>query len=266
MRTIALLALAAVLAGCSCADTTRDLSYDPTSVPMGVFDLHKPKLADPHKPLPAVLLIHGGAWQSGDKRDMDDYADWLCCLGYAAVSVNYRLSITDKWPRQIQDVTAAFLHVRAHAAELGIDPDRIGVSGISAGSHLSMMLGLFGNGPRPKCIIALSGETDLDRPAAEVMSDYDSIMAKVLGHSPPFAHGELQAMSPINFVRPDVAILLVHADGDTNIYVKQGDLMDAALKGAHANEKYLRLHSDCHGECWDEIKPEIEKFLAATLR
>lgn len=265
-RLVAILAATLVATGCTCGDATRDLSYDPTSVPMGVFDLHKPKTAPSGKPLPCVLLVHGGGWMSGDKRDMDDYADWLNCRGYAAVSMNYRLSTMKPWPAQSDDVLSAFNHLRAHAAELGIDSDRIAVSGISAGAHLSMMLALRGMGVRPKCAIALSGETDLDRPPAEVMDNYNDLMTKILGHGPPFAHGELQAMSPISYVRQDVAILLVHADGDTNIYVKQGDVMAAALLSAHANSTYLRLHSDCHGQCWKEIGDKIEAFLAANLR
>lgn len=260
LRAIQLFAVAVALvgSGCTCGAETKGLSYDASNVPFGVFNIYRPKNVPTNKPLPTVFLIHGGGWMSGNNTDWDftagwdDFADLLTCHGYCVVAPNYRLTSTgpnwtgSPWPAQIQDVRKAFDHIRAHP-ELGVDPSRIAVMGASAGGHLSLMLGLMGTAVRPCCIVDVSGETDLDRPAAEVMSNYDGLMTLVLGHGPPFAHGELQAMSPVSFLRPDAKVLIVHSDGDSNVYVKQGDVLDAKLNTTGTPHTYIRLHGPDHG-------------------
>ncbi|NQT87653.1 alpha/beta hydrolase, partial [bacterium] len=94
-------------------------------------------------PLPIVVWIHGGAWRAGTKslgRVMP-----LVERGYAVAAITYRLTGEAQWPAQIQDCKCAIRWLRAHAAEHGIDPDRIGVWGSSAGGHLVAMLGTAGD-------------------------------------------------------------------------------------------------------------------------
>jgi acetyl esterase/lipase len=278
-RLAAFLSLVLV-SGCACGTTTSGLSYDPTNVPFGVFDLHRPAGAASNTPLPTVLLIHGGGWYSGDKTDWDfstnifnsDFADSLTCHGYCVVVPNYRLTLAlpgagftaAPWPAQIQNIQTAFAHFRAHP-ELGVDPNRIAVMGASAGGQLALMLGLQGNGPRPKCVVDVSGESNLNLPAAQVMANYDYITGLLLGHYPPFAPGELQVVSPINFVRPDVNVLLMHSIGDTNVYVNQSDLMDAALGTSGAKHTYIRLPGTDHGSDIFKNQPDATSKMLAFL-
>ena len=88
---------------------------------------------------PAVLLVHGGAWRSGDRSQLRGYGVLLGREGYVCVCSEYRLSAEAPWPAQIHDVKAAIRWMRANAERLGIDPDRIAVSGNSAGAHLALM-------------------------------------------------------------------------------------------------------------------------------
>ncbi len=89
---------------------------------------------------PAVLLIHGGGWASGDRSQLHGYGILLGRIGYVCVASEYRLSGEAKWPAQIHDVKAALRWMRANATRLGIDPNKISVSGNSAGAHLSLMV------------------------------------------------------------------------------------------------------------------------------
>ncbi len=89
---------------------------------------------------PAVLLIHGGGWVSGDRAQLHGYGILLGRIGYVCVATEYRLAGEAKWPAQIHDVKAALRWMRANAQRLGIDPNRISVSGNSAGAHLSLMM------------------------------------------------------------------------------------------------------------------------------
>src|SRR5215213_6757666 len=92
-------------------------------------------------PFPAMLVVHGGAWRMGARADFAAIAHSLAEHGYTAVAIDYRLAPTYKFPAQIYDCQAAVRWMRSHAAELKIDPNRIGGFGYSAGGHLVALLG-----------------------------------------------------------------------------------------------------------------------------
>jgi acetyl esterase/lipase len=89
---------------------------------------------------PAIMLIHGGGWMSGDRAQLHGYGILLGRIGYVCVMPEYRLAGESKWPAQIHDVKACLRWMRANAERLGIDPARISVEGNSAGAHLSLMV------------------------------------------------------------------------------------------------------------------------------
>ncbi len=89
---------------------------------------------------PAVLLVHGGAWRSGDRSQLRGYGILLGREGYVCVASEYRLSGEATWPAPLHDVKAALRWMRANADRYGIDPERIAVSGNSAGAHLALMM------------------------------------------------------------------------------------------------------------------------------
>ena len=90
---------------------------------------------------PGLLLVHGGGWQSGDRSQLKYYGIQMARCGFVGVSCEYRLSGEASWPAQIEDVEAAFQWMGANTTKLGIDPDKICVTGNSAGAHLALMLG-----------------------------------------------------------------------------------------------------------------------------
>lgn len=102
---------------------------------------------DIYEPPPAikngigVVLVHGGGWSSGDRSQLKGYGVLLGRRGYTCIASEYRLTGEALWPAQIEDVNCAIRYVRANAAELGVDPDRLVVSGNSAGGHLALMAG-----------------------------------------------------------------------------------------------------------------------------
>jgi len=106
------------------------------------LDLFKPKAQ--LMALPAIVLIHGGGWQSGDRKNFQNYARRLAEHDYVVVSIDYRLSGEAPFPAQIQDCKAAVRWLRANAFKFGVDPDRIGATGHSAGGHLAALLATSG--------------------------------------------------------------------------------------------------------------------------
>ena len=100
-------------------------------------DLFLPSENDSKKP--AIVVIHGGGWMEGDKTQLRGYGILLSRMGFVCLCASYRLSQEAKWPSHIEDIKCAIRYLKANAEELNIDPDRIGVTGNSAGGHLALM-------------------------------------------------------------------------------------------------------------------------------
>jgi acetyl esterase/lipase len=118
--------------------TMANLAYG-TDSDRQVIDLYLPDGAT--GPVPVVVWVHGGAFRMGDKAGPQSL-DALLTAGIAVASVNYRLTGTDIWPAQLEDVTAAVAHLRANAGDLGVDPARVALFGSSAGGFLVATTGL----------------------------------------------------------------------------------------------------------------------------
>src|SRR5271169_4107794 len=89
---------------------------------------------------PVVFYVHGGAWTFGDKREQGrPMLHEFVARGWVVVTCNYRLAPRHPWPAQIEDVVRTLAWVKRHVAEYGGDPDRVVVSGLSAGGHLAAL-------------------------------------------------------------------------------------------------------------------------------
>ena len=118
--------------------TQANLAYG-TASGRQVLDLYLPEGTT--GPVPVVLWVHGGAFMFGEKSDPQSLQA-LLDGGFAVASTNYRLSGTDQWPAQLEDISAAVAYLRANAADLGVDPGRVALFGASAGGHLVSTTGL----------------------------------------------------------------------------------------------------------------------------
>jgi acetyl esterase/lipase len=115
----------------------RNIAYASVSAAQKM-DIYLP---DGKGPFPVVVLIHGGAFKMGDKGMEARNVEALVAKGYAAASINYRLSGEARFPAQIEDCKTAVRFLRANAAKYKLNPDKIGSWGASAGGNLSAMLG-----------------------------------------------------------------------------------------------------------------------------
>ena len=103
------------------------------------LDLYLPKGRT--KATPAIIFIHGGSWKGGERSDMKFYCMKFAEKGYVTATVTYRLTGEAPFPAAVHDVKCVVRWLRANAAKYQVAPERIVVSGNSAGGHLSMMVG-----------------------------------------------------------------------------------------------------------------------------
>lgn len=160
----AVLAVAAITAPAT-ADSTVATGSEPTAtessyptahgrVPMTIY-----RPPNPQRDAPAVVMVHGGAWTSGSRTLLDGPARQAAAAGLVVFDIDYDLD-TPRFPRERDDVIAAIDHVHSHAAEFGIDPDRIGGLGTSAGANLLMLAVTSGKAPL-HAVVGWSGPYNL---------------------------------------------------------------------------------------------------------
>ncbi len=118
-------------------------------------DIAVPKNVD--GPKPCIVVVHGGGWLNGYKSKFRALTLALAARGYVTAAIEYRLGYEARFPAGIQDCNAAVRFLRANAAKYGIDPDRIGAVGGSAGGHL---VGLMATGWKEKTLQGDGGHAD----------------------------------------------------------------------------------------------------------
>ena len=106
----------------------------------GLCDVYLPASDPPENGYPVVIAIHGGGWAAGDKWTIATYSRLLAQEGIVAVTINYRLAPTHKFPAQVDDVRSAMVWVHQNAQRLKLNSKQIGLFGYSAGGHLSALL------------------------------------------------------------------------------------------------------------------------------
>jgi acetyl esterase/lipase len=131
-----------MFAGVDLSDAVERAEHLVPGDPAVPVRVHRPKGVA--SPLPAVVSIHGGGYVLGS-YDMDDatFDRWCPTLGVIGVSVEYRLAPETPYPGPLDDCYATLAWTHEHAEELGIDPTRVGIRGVSAGGGLTAALGLL---------------------------------------------------------------------------------------------------------------------------
>lgn len=218
-------------------------------------------------PVPVVLWIHGGGWKAGDKESPP--AIFLAGKGFAVASISYRLSQDAPFPAQIQDCKAAVRYLRANAKKFGIDPDRIGAWGASAGGHLSALLGTSGDvkdlegtiggntqfSSRVQAVCDWFGPTDL-----ESLSNFKSsqpglpsdapmqMISQLFGGSIKKSGTLVKNANPITHISAQSPpFLIMHGDRDALVPLSQSQLLADALRTANVPVQLQVIPGAGHG-------------------
>jgi len=197
------------------------------------------------------------------ESQVDVYGQPLVQRGYTVFSLNHRATPRFRFPAPLEDVQRAVRFVRYHAAEYGIDPDRIGAIGGSSGGHLSAMLGVMdGRGdpddPDPvnrvsakvQTVVARAPLTDLAR--IETPEGIGFVVLLMGARPSPNAHtAEGRAYfeaSPVNHVSADdPPTLFIHGDRDGLVPFEQSELLSRALDAVGVETRLIRIPEGDHG-------------------
>ena len=209
---------------------------------------------------PAVLLIHGGGFRRGTRQSYLVQAARLAERGYVAATASYRLAPRHQFPASVEDAKAAVRFLRANAAKYGIDPDRIGAWGGSAGGHLVLMLGLTGDvaefegtGPnrefssKVQCVINYYGPTDFTQSYSKSV-DAAEVLPLWLGGHLDQNRKLHQKASPLNWVTPNAApILSLHGTKDAYVAYEHSAMLTDRLLNAGAEAEFESFSGAGHG-------------------
>jgi acetyl esterase/lipase len=251
--------------------TTTDIPYTKASGTELKLDIMVPR--NGKGPYPVVMVIHGGAWRAGNKKDCQIIMPDLVRHGYAAISPQYRFCPKETFPAQVQDVKAAVRWVKAHAKEYDIDPERMGAMGFSAGGHLALMLGLTApadgldgevpaGGPdsRVKAVVNYFGPTDLG--ASDIPDVSKPLVKDFLGALAKDRPDLAAKASPLTYVtKDDAPVLTFQGTKDPLVPPTQATKLAEAMTAAGVPGRIELLVGASHG--WGE--PELSRTKAETF-
>lgn len=259
-----------------------DVPYAGTDNPRQKLDLYLPKTRNDDQPLPVVVFIHGGGWQNGDKRGGYRMISPLVESGeYVGVSVGYRLSSEAVWPAQIQDCKAAIRWLRANAKKYNLDPNKIGVTGTSAGGHLVAMLGTSGEvaelegklgsdlkeSSRVNCVVDQFGPTDLLAMGGS-HNNPNSPESKLVGGAIQENKETAHHASPTSYVsKDDPPFMLIHGTNDPAVPFNQSERLHEALKQVGVESVLIPVEGGGHGNFGTtEVAERMRQFFDRHLR
>jgi acetyl esterase/lipase len=237
----------------------------------------------------AVILVVSGGWFSAHEAINTGAAGAFTDRGYTVFAVVHGSQPKYVIPEILQDLHRAVRFIRHHARDYGIDPDRIGITGGSAGGHLSLMQGTAGQEGNPKSKDPVERESSRVQAVACFFPPTDFLNwgekgKLVIGSmpgpiKPAFAfHSRdpktggfvpvtdeakvkdlLRAVSPITHVSAgDAPALIVHGDKDTLVPLQQAEVMVAKLKEARIAAELIVKRGEGHG--WKGMDKDLKTF------
>ena len=259
------------------------------------MDILQPKSKEK---LPAIVFVTGGGFINANKDNGLQLRMHLAEAGYVVSSIEYRVAPTARFPEPLEDVKASIRYLKAHADKFGIDPDRVGIVGGSAGGYLTAMAGAtsgtktFDKGENlnvdssVKAAVDLYGLSDLTRIgddySADVQAKHKSAGATEalwVNGSPVFGGKDggiladreaAEKANPIHYITKSSApMLLMHGTADTVVSPSQTDLLFQALQKEGIPSKRYLVEGAAHGGIyWNqkEVLDIITDFFDGYLK
>ena len=208
-------------------------------------------------PRPVILLIHGGGFISGNKNSKNKQIQRFAKRGYVAASAMYRLAPAFTFPAQVEDIQLAIRFLKAHANAYNINPNRILVSGSSAGSYLAAMVGVAGNsgsfadhGLYSDYNATVRAVAIQSAPVGNLLLPHNQqskIVSRLISPTTANLNDTLVAMSPMTYLdKDDPPFFISHGDSDPVVPVEMSREFVAALKDIDHDFSYHEIQGGTH--------------------
>lgn len=210
-----------------------------------------PKGSDENTPF--ILLIHGGAWTSGDKGEVRPIQARLGERGIASAAMNYRYASNSiHYPELMADISKAISFIDSKEPEWGVDTDKIAIGGVSAGAHMALLYAYdYDSAGKITSVISLAGPTDITDDALITDAQKFRLMGsleKMVG-AQYIQDDELSSKftdaSPISHIK-NVPTLLIHGNKDSLVPYTQSTKLDSALAAKGIAHKLMTISGADH--------------------
>lgn len=205
---------------------------------------------------PTIVYCQGSGWHQQWIHHHFAHHVRMAERGFVVVSVEVRPYGETVFPGEVDDFADAACFVRAHAAELRVDPDRIAFWGDSSGAHTALMAAYTADAAlMPRCVIDWYGPADLEllstqRSSMELHGP-DSPAGRLLGGIELADHLDLaRKASPVSYVAPDATVpptLIMHGGSDPFLPFEQSAALYDCLRSAGKDVEFYRMEGDGHG-------------------
>ncbi|PWJ48639.1 Acetyl esterase/lipase [Quadrisphaera granulorum] len=246
----------------------EDLPYRTVDGEKLLADVCRPREAT--GALPAMILVHGGGFSQGGKKDVRSLCETLAKQGVVGVAISYRLLPDHAFPSQVEDVVAAMSWVAdpAIARQHDIDPARIGLLGSSAGAIIAESVGVgIGSPPfRPAVVAAFSGASDFTPGASGGVpsgGDAERLALAYLGCASVAACPTAEAASPAKHVTAESSPMFLVNGSEELIPVGQPQAMSDALAASGVAQQLVVVPGNRHG--LDLLTPDVLRAMQDFL-
>lgn len=255
------------------------------------LDLYLPAGAAPAGGRPVILALPGGGWRWVRRSDLGATVSEFARYGYVVAVADYTFASTQPgtrvYPTNIEDVRQAVRWLKTNASRYGIDPNRVGVWGESAGGNLASLLGTYPDGPlagstqptgavpavsaRVQAVVDFYGPADLARLYQESAKDRPYLQT-FLGGTPDQYPERYAAASPVAHVGRDAPpFLIFQGTADTANPPDQSQELAAALSRAGVPVQAEILQGWSHGFRLRtgriaDFTPLVRAFLDANVK
>jgi acetyl esterase/lipase len=265
--------------------SNHDVTYCSVGATALKLDLYYPARSTATR-LPVIVFIHGGQLIEGDKQPFpsSQIAGFLqpaLDRGYAFVSINYRLAPAAKFPAMVEDSKCAIRYLRANAAALAIDPDRIGVIGSSSGGYLATFVALT---DPTSGFEGSGGYAGVSSRVAAAVDEFGANMnlavpaygpaeqqSRLLAYVQPPTQELIRTGTPWNFTTPDdPPFLVVHGDKDPHVNPQESKDLHSKLVASGVRSTLLIVQNGSHGwspqaSTFGPITPTWEQIVQIEL-
>ncbi|MEP6901955.1 MAG: alpha/beta hydrolase [Actinomycetota bacterium] len=231
------------------------------------FDVYAPQAQNENSGA-AVIVIHGGSWNAGQRNDFPQWNRWLAAEGFTVFDIDYRLTPQPNYNTATGDVKCAVRYIKSHAAEFGIAPGRIALFGRSAGAHLALLAAYSAGDARlpPSCsandeneqvraIVSFYAPIDMlwayDHPANRFVINGPQTIADFIGGNP---HESAEILARFKLTSPLTHVssttpptLLVHGGKDQLVREENMLFLDAKLNENNIVHKTIFIPYAQHG-------------------